>query len=80
MDKVTPVSGGGFTGASLRAVTIANLDGNTIVCVPEQDGKVDDALWAIHADIVQKAMANRVEMLKAAASAMASLIPGVKPH
>jgi len=36
---------GVLTGAELRAVTIANLDGNTVVCVPEQNGKVDDALW-----------------------------------
>jgi hypothetical protein len=69
---------GVFSGAELRAVTIANLDGNTVVCVPEQDGKVDDALWRIHSDTVDKAMANRVELLKTAAAAIASLVPGVK--
>jgi len=69
---------GVFTGAELRAVTIANLDGNTVVCVPEQDGKVDDALWKIHSDIFDKALANRVELLKTAATAIASLVPGVK--
>ena len=70
---------GAFIGAELRAVTIANLDGNTVVCVPEQDGKVDDALWKIHSDTFDKALANRVELLKTAASAIASLVPGVKP-
>jgi len=69
---------GVLTGAELRAVTIANLDGNTVVCVPEQDGKVDDALWKIHSDTFDKALANRVELLKTAASAIASLVPGVK--
>jgi hypothetical protein len=46
--------------------------------VPEQDGKVDDALWKIHSDTFDKALANRVEMLKTAAAAIASLVPGVK--
>jgi|CZKZ01.1.fsa_nt_gi hypothetical protein len=69
---------GVFSGAELRAVTIANLDGNTVVCVPEQDGKVDDALWKIHSDTFDKALANRVELLKTAAAAIASLVPGVK--
>jgi hypothetical protein len=69
---------GVLSGAELRAVTIANLDGNTVVCVPEQDGKVDDALWKIHSDTFDKALANRVELLKTAAAAIASLVPGVK--
>ena len=69
---------GTFSGARLRAVTHASLSGNTLVCVPEQDGKIDDALWKIHCDIVDKAMANRVEMLKTAALAASSLVPGLK--
>jgi hypothetical protein len=69
---------GVFSGAELRAVTIASLDGNTVVCVPEQDGKVDDALWKIHSDTFDKALANRVELLKTAAAAIASFVPGVK--
>jgi len=70
--------GGSFTGAKLRAMTIASLDGNTKVCVPEQQDKVDDALWKIHSDIFDKALANRVEMLRTAAAAIASLVPGGK--
>jgi hypothetical protein len=79
-DNITAVKyvDGALTGAELRAVTIANLDGNTVVCVPEQDGKVDDALWKIHSDTFDKALANRVELLKTAAAAIASLVPGVK--
>ena len=79
-DNITAVTyeNGVFTGAELRAVTIANLDGNTVVCVPEADGKVDDALWKIHSDTFDKALANRVELLKTAAAAIASLVPGVK--
>jgi hypothetical protein len=79
-DNITAVKlvDGVLSGAELRAVSIANLDGNTVVCVPEQDGKVDDALWKIHSDTFDKALANRVEMLKTAAAAIASLVPGVK--
>jgi hypothetical protein len=69
---------GAFTGAKLRAMTVASLDGNTMVCVPEENGQVEDALWKIHSDMVDKALDNRVEMLKTAASAIASLVPGVK--
>lgn len=69
---------GTFTGAKLRAMTVASLDGNTVVCVPEQDGKVDDTLWKIHSDMVDKALENRVELLKTAALAIANLVPGVK--
>jgi hypothetical protein len=69
---------GAFTGAQLRAMTIASLDGNTIVCVPETNGQLDDALWKVHSDTLDKALANRVELLKTAAAAIASLVPGVK--
>jgi hypothetical protein len=69
---------GVFSGATLRAVTIANLDGNTLICVPENEGKVDDALWKIHSDVFDKALANRVELLKTAAATAASLVPGLK--
>jgi hypothetical protein len=70
--------GGVFAGARLRAVTQAGIDGNTLVCVPEQDGKVDDILWKIHSDIVEKALANRVEMLRTAALVASSLVPREK--
>lgn len=69
---------GAFSGARLRALTRTSLDGNTLVCVPEQDGKVDDTLWKIHSDIVAKALENRTEMLKLAAAAISSLMSGVK--
>jgi hypothetical protein len=48
------------------------------VCVPETNGQVDDALWKVHSDTLDKALANRVELLKTAAAAIASLVPGVK--
>jgi len=79
-DDVTAVKyeDGRFTGARLRALTRSSLGGKTLVCVPEQDGKVDDALWKIHSEAVEKALANRTEMIKLAVSAASSLLGGLK--
>ena len=77
MDNIS-YSNGAFTGAKLRAVTLSSIDGNTQACVPQDAGKIDDALWKIHSDLCEKALANRVEMIKAAATAIGSLVPGVK--
>jgi hypothetical protein len=63
-----------FTGAHLRVLTRISLDGDTMVCVPEEEGKIAQALWTIHADMVQRALANRAEMLKTAISAATGLL------
>ena len=63
-----------FTGAQLRVLTRISLDGDTMVCVPEEEGKIAQALWTIHADMVQRALANRAEMLKTAISAATGLL------
>lgn len=64
--------------ARLRAMTRINLDGDTLVCVPEDHGEVDEALWEIHVDMVQQAQAHRAELLKAAVSAAAGLLDALK--
>ncbi len=69
---------GHFTGAQLRALTRISFSGDTLLCLPEDGGKVDQALWTIHAEMVQKALVNRSEMLKAAISAAVGLIGGLK--
>ncbi len=70
---------GAFTGpVQLRAVTHINLDGDSSVCVPETEGRVDDALWSIHMDMVEKAQVNRAEMLKTAVSAASGLLAALK--
>lgn len=70
---------GQLSGAvKLRALTRMNLVGDTIVCVPEQDGKVDDALWAIHRDTVDRAQAYRAELLKSAIAAASGLVSTLK--
>ena len=69
---------GRFTGARLCALTRLNINGNTQACVPVSQGKVDDALWKIHCDAVDKALSNRTEMIKLAASAATSLLSALK--
>jgi hypothetical protein len=65
-----------FSGAKLCALTRLNINGNTLACVPTSaDGKVDDALWKIHCDAVDKALANRTEIIKLASAAASLLGP-----
>ena len=71
--------GGRFTGARLCAITRLNITGDTLACVPTSgDGKVDDALWKIHCDAVDKALANRSEMIKLATAAATNLLTALK--
>jgi hypothetical protein len=65
---------GEFSGANLRAVTRINLDGDTKICVPEKDGKVDDAMWAIHCEMIKQAQAQRSELLKTLVSTATGVI------
>lgn len=64
--------------ADLRAFTRIKIDGDTVVCVPERGGEIDDTLWAIHVDMVQQAQANRTEMIKTAVSAATGLLDALK--
>ena len=65
--------------ARLRAYTHITFDGDTTVCVPtRQEGEIDQALWAIHLDMVRQAQANRTEMLKAAVAAASGLVDALK--
>jgi hypothetical protein len=64
--------------ARLRAFTRIRIDGDTEVYVPERSGEIDQALWAIHLDMVQQAQANRAEMIKTAASAATGLLESLK--
>jgi hypothetical protein len=69
---------GKFIGASLRALTRISLDGDTLACIPTAAGAIDDALWAIHTDMVQRAQAHRAELLKTAVSAATGLLAALK--
>jgi hypothetical protein len=64
-----------FTGsARLRALTRIHRDGDTLLCVPEKEGEIDQTLWTIHTDMVQRAQAHRVELLKAVTAAATGLL------
>jgi hypothetical protein len=70
---------GRFSGARLRALTRIEIDGDTLICVPETDGEVDTALWKIHLDMVQQAQVSRAELLKTVVSAATGLVDLLKP-
>jgi hypothetical protein len=70
---------GKFEGARLRALTRINIDGDTKVLLPEQDGAVDTEVWEVHLQMVQQAQASRTELLKAAVSAVTGLAGMIKP-
>lgn len=67
-----------FVGARLRARTYLKMNGKTFNLVPEKDGKLDEALWGVHMASVDKAVANRAEMIKLAATAAASLLSAIR--
>jgi hypothetical protein len=60
--------------ASLRAITRIKADGDLEVCVPATDGQVDQALWELHAGMVQQAQANRAELIRTAIDAVSGLL------
>lgn len=47
----------------LRAWTRIALDGDTDVCVPVSNGKVDRSLWELHQAMVEQAQAHRSAMI-----------------
>jgi hypothetical protein len=71
---------GKFQGARLRALTRVKVDGDTLVCVPEEDGEVDQALWQIHLDMLKVAQASRAELLRSVVSAATGISGLVKPQ
>lgn len=70
---------GKFTGARLKALTRLKIDGDTLVCVPEEDGEVDLELWKIHTDMLQHAQASRAELMRTMVSAASGLSSLLKP-
>jgi hypothetical protein len=69
-----------FTGpVQQRALTCIRFGGDTLILVPESNGLLDERLWAVHMSMVERAQANRTEMIRAAASAAAGLVTTLKP-
>lgn len=71
---------GKFTGpVKMRAMTRVNIDGDTLVCVPEQDGGIDQVLWTIHSDTVARSQTHRTELIQMTISAASALLSALKP-
>ncbi|MGE5249612.1 MAG: hypothetical protein ACM3QS_05305 [Bacteroidota bacterium] len=65
---------GAFGGnARLRAVTRVNIDGDSLACIPETDGELDTAVWAIHMDMIRQAQDSRAELMKTMVLAASNL-------
>jgi hypothetical protein len=71
---------GRFTGgARLRALTRISIDGDTVVCLPEDEtGEIDIELWQIHTEMVRRAQENRTELLRTAFAAVSGLFDPLK--
>ena len=78
MSGVTYEAGRFGGSAQLRAMSRFTIDGDALVCVPAEQGEVDETLWSIHMDMVKQAQLNRVEMLRTAVSAATGLLGALK--
>jgi hypothetical protein len=65
-------------GAELRALTRLSLDGDAQLVVPRDLGEADEALWRLHAGMLEQALAARAELVKTGASAVAGLLDALK--
>jgi hypothetical protein len=70
--------GGKYVGAKMRAMTRINLDGDTLVCIPEKDGEVDVAVWNIHLEMVKQAQASRADLMKTVIGAATNIAGIIK--
>jgi hypothetical protein len=74
-DDMTKVDKGNMDGtASLRAITRIKAVGDIEVCVPSREGKIDEALWALHSDMVEQAQANRAALMRTAVETVSGLL------
>ena len=75
-DNLHAIAGGQplhATGARLRAYTRCKLDGDTEVVVPvTANGEVDQAMWALHVEMVKHAQDHRAELIKTVLSLFSS--------
>jgi hypothetical protein len=62
-----------YDGANVRAATRINIDGDTMVVLPQKDGEVDTAVWEVHLEMVRQAQAGRAELMKTMVAAVSGL-------
>jgi hypothetical protein len=68
------VENGKVIGAELRAYTAIELDGDTVVVVPERDGEIDRSALELHTSMVKQAQQVRIKLLETIVQAAASLV------
>ena len=57
----------------LRAYTRIAIDGDTDVCVPTVEGKVDRTLWQLHQQVVDQAQTHRNAMIETLVGSVSGL-------
>jgi hypothetical protein len=67
-----------FTTTEPRALTRVDLDGDTDVVVPLDEGRLDETLWRIHSDTVAQAQAHREAMLRTVLELVRAIVPTIK--
>jgi len=77
LDSVT-YANGKYTGARLCAKTRVNINGDTLICIPEKVGEMDTAVYNMHLEMVKSSHANRVELMKTIIDAAVSIVDIVK--
>jgi hypothetical protein len=60
--------------ARLHTLARIHMDGDTLLCVPETEGTIDQASWTIQADMAQRAQAHRIALLKTMTTVAADLL------
>lgn len=77
LDHVT-YANGKYLGARLCAKTRVNVNGDTLVCMPEKVDEVDAAIWNMHLEMSKSAQENRIELMKTLVEAAVSIVGIVK--
>ncbi|MEM9455025.1 MAG: hypothetical protein AAGF11_12665 [Myxococcota bacterium] len=76
-DEVT-IAEGKPQGAQLRAYTKISFDGDTVLCLPQRNGEIDQAVLELHMQMVERAQASRTQTMKTIIDAAARMVGLVK--
>ncbi|MBN1874759.1 MAG: hypothetical protein JXA33_11060 [Anaerolineae bacterium] len=78
-DDLDSIKPGDDSAAKLRALTHIEFDGDMKVFIPTKEGGgVDEAVWAIHKEMVHEAQANRAEFIGALVEMASNLLKTLK--
>ena len=65
--------------ARRRLVSAIRLDGNAVQVLPSDAGELDPEVWKRHAELLDRAQAHRMELIKALSAAVGTLVLPIRP-